>query len=141
MPSLIDPLSLPTESPFLKNILGGLSKRRKAIRYKVRQISIEKVRERTDSEEREKLEITCEWNAKKLRLFLWDDRWVFIDARMSSKQGWAWEFTHQGRLMGIADARVLVAALEQSIEASSLGDSATLEGLWSRLLAQGPRPA
>ena len=141
MPTLIDPLSPPTESPFLRGILDGLSKRRKAIRYKVRQISVEKVRERTGSEEREKLEITCEGNAQKLRLFLWDDRWVFVDARISSKQGWAWEFTYQGRWMGIADARVLVAALEQSIEASSLGDSAKLEGVWRPLLAQGPRAA
>lgn len=141
MPTLIDPLCLPAESPFLREVLGGLSKRRKAIRYKLRQISVDKVRERIDSEEREKLEITCEGNIQKLRLFLWEDRWVFVDARISSKQGWTWEFTHQGRLMGIADARTLVAALEQSIEASSLGDSTTLEGLWRPLLAQGPRPA
>ena len=125
---------------FLVEVLGALSNRRKAIRYRLRRVSAEKVLERTDSQEREKVEITCEGHGQKLRLFLWDDRWVFIDARMPSKRGWAWEFTYQGRLIGAADARSLVGALEQSIDASTLGDTAALERVWRPLLAAGPRP-
>ena len=135
---LIDPLSKQPKSEFLADTLRCLAKRRKAIRHKVRDIAVEKVLERTGRGEREKLEIACTGPA--LRLFVWDDRWVFIDARTLVKdKGWTWEFTDQGRLVGGADGRGLVAALEETIEAVSSQSSAALKQIWKPLLASGPR--
>lgn len=139
MADVTDALNPRPKSPFLADALRCLAKRRKAIRHKVRDIAVEKVLERTGSEEREKLEIACTGPA--LRLFLWDDRWVFVDARTLAKhQGWTWEFTYQGRLAGGVDARRLVAALEETIEAVTFQSTARLEQLWKPLLASGPRP-
>lgn len=140
MPPLTDPLSSPPKSQFLADALAALSKRRKAIRNKVRKLSVEKVLERTDGDEWEKLEVTCDDGlGQRLRLFLWEDRWIFIDARASAKKGWAWEFTEQGRLVGGLDARALVEALEASLEASFQRSSASMKQIWTPLLTTGPR--
>jgi hypothetical protein len=139
MVAVSDPLSAPPKSAFLADTLRCLAKRRKAIRRKVRDIALEKVLERTDGQEREKVEITC--TGPTFRLFVWDDRWVFVDARALAKgQGWTWEFTYQGRLMGGVEAPGLVKAFEDSIEAAGVQSSATLERVWKPLLASGPRP-
>jgi hypothetical protein len=134
-----DPLSTAPNSPFLAEVLASLAKRRKAIRHKARSITVEKVRERANAEEREKLEISAEVGAARLRLFVWDDRWVFIDARAPTKRsGWAWEFSYEGRMVG-DEARALIGAFEQSIEATTTQPAETLAGVWKPLLASGPR--
>jgi hypothetical protein len=139
VPRLADPLSTPPKSPFLANALAGLAKRRRAIRHKVRSIAVEKVLERTSDEEFEKLEIVTDVGAVRLRLFIWDDRWVVVDARVATKSsGWAWEFTAQGRLVG-NEARTLVGALEASVDAAAAHSSDDMERVWKSLLATGPR--
>lgn len=136
-----DPLSKPFKSAFLTDVLLALAKTRKAIRHKVRQLAVEKVLEHTDGDHHEKLEICCEVGAReKIRLFLWDDRWVFVDARTPTKDsGWKWEFTHQGRLGGGSVGRALVQAFEQSIEAAADQSADGLGRVWMPLLASGPR--
>ena len=122
---------------FLADFLEGLGKRREAIRHKVRSLAIEQV---TDDEQ-EKLEISSRTGPAALRLFLWDDRWVFFDARTRTKdKGWAWEFTHEGRLVG-SDTQGLVEALEASIDAAYEQSSEGLERVWKPLLATGLRSA
>jgi hypothetical protein len=140
VPPLTGPSSASPKSAFLTDTLAALSKRRKALRHKLRHISVERVLERTEGNEWEKLEVSCEALGPRLRLFVWQDRWVFVDARTPTKEGWAWEFTTQGRLVGGVEARALVAALEATIEASFLESSAALERVWTPLLATGPRP-
>lgn len=96
--------------------------------------------ERTSGDEHEKVEIACDVAmARKLRLFIWNDLWVFIDARTPTKSsGWAWEFTHEGRFAA-GEARALVEALEDSIDAAAAQSSEDLERVWKPLLASGPR--
>lgn len=141
MKRFTDPLSKPPKSAFLSDVLLALEKRRKAIRHKVRQLAVEKVLERADGDQQEKLEICCDVGVReKVRLFLWDDRWVFVDARAPTKDsGWAWEFTNQGRLGGGSDARALVQAFEQSIDAAADQSADGLARVWTPLLASGPR--
>ena len=140
MPPLIDPLAVPLKNIFLADVGSALAKRRKAIRHKVRNIAVEKLVERSDGYEGEKIEVELTVAGQSFRLHIWEDRWTFIDARRPEKgTGWAWEFTRQGRLVGGVDARALVELLEQSIEAATLQSSAALEGLWAPLLATGPR--
>jgi hypothetical protein len=138
---LVDPLSQPPKSGFLADIHFSLAKRRKAIRHKVRDIAAEKVKERSEGVEREKLEITREIDGRgtSLRLFLWEDRWTFVDARRPTKrEGWAWVFTSEGR--AVVDARTIIEGLEASIDAAALQSVEAFERIWRPMLATGPRP-
>lgn len=137
--NVADPFSTPPRSQFLAAVLAGLGKRRKAIRHKCHSIAVEKVLERTSTNEHEKLEISSEVGGARLRLFVWDDRWVFVDARAPTQNGgWAWEFTQQGRLIG-DEGRALVQALEASIDAAATECREAMERVWKPLLATGPR--
>ena len=137
---LIDPLSAPPKSAFLAEVVSALAKRRKAIRHKVRNIAVEKLVERSNGYEGEKIEVELSVAGQTFRLQIWEDRWAFVDARRPDKRaGWAWEFTRQGRLVGAVDARAVVELLERSIEAATLQSSAALESVWTPLLATGPR--
>lgn len=133
-------ISSTTLSPFLTDLAVALDKRRRAIRYKVRDLRIEKGNDRLSADEPDKLEVTGKVGPAKLRVFVWEDRWVFVDARTPTKrEGWSWESTHEGRLIG-GDAEVLVSALEASIDAARSQSSDDLSRLWKSLLASGPRP-
>ena len=139
-----DPLTAPSRNAFLNEVLASLGRRRKAIRHKAR-FTVEKVVERTDGDEREKLEITCALYFARdtsVRLFAWQDRWLWVDARSFQKsEGWIWQFTARGRAIGGLDGRSLVAALEASIAASSQvneENAALLQSIWQRVLAVGP---
>lgn len=141
MSRLVDPLSQPPTSGFLADILLSLAKRRKAIRHQVRNIAAEKVKERAEGVEREKLEITCEIDGRgtSLRMFVWEDRWILVDARRPiKKEGWAWVYTSEGRTT--VDGRTIVEGLEASIEAASLQSVETFERVWQPMIATGPRP-
>lgn len=128
-------------SNFLAGVAIALDKRRKAIRYSLRNLKVESCEERLSDEEPDKLEITGKLGRTNLRLFVWEDRWVFVDARTPMKgDGWAWESTHEGRLTA-GDAQVLVNALEASIAAASGQSSDEFERVWKPLLATGPRLA
>jgi hypothetical protein len=132
----------PSDATFLEEVLFALGRRRKAIRYRVRDLDVQ----RTTDEDSEKLSIECKPMGVQrtiVRLFVWPDRWIWIDARKSSKNGWVWQFTMDGRLAGGLAAEDLIKALEGSISASQpVKDAAEkgLDKLWKPLLAQGPRP-
>ena len=139
MPLSSDPLSSAPKSQFLAAVLATLAKRRKAIRHKTRHIAADRVLERMSAEEHEKLEVTSDVGMARLRLFVWDDRWVFIDARTPTKNsGWEWEFTCQGRLIG-EEAAALIRAFEASVDAAASQSSEALQRVWKPLLASGPR--
>ena len=73
-----------------------------------------------------------------LRLTAWGDRWVWVDARRSSKLGWAWESTSKGRFFAPDEARDLVARVEETLSACHLpvGDvPRAISAIWSECLA------
>jgi hypothetical protein len=77
-----------------------------------------------------------------LRIHIWDDRWVWIDARRSSKSGWVWEFTREGRFTSPAGARGVVANAEATMDAAFLSADQVpnaMSAIWSKSLATGPR--
>lgn len=143
-----DLLAMAPRSRFLAEVLAALKKRRRAIKYTLRKFTAEKLVERGEGQDREKLEIGCEFHSSQhtaLRLFLWGDRWIWVDARSLKKgDGWTWHFTHEGRAVGGLTGRQIVEALEASISASSPahGNHAELlEQVWHPILALGPRAA
>jgi hypothetical protein len=136
-------LAFPTfGSAFINDVLDALRKRQKAIKYKVRDIGCEKVIERQEAD-REKLEITIHTSERAaIRLFIWDDRWAWVDCRLGTKDGWAWQWTTDGRVMGSIDGQIMVSSLEQSIDAAAAVGSngtSTFADVWSTKLARGPR--
>ena len=77
-----------------------------------------------------------------LRLNVWGNRRVWVDARRSSKSGWVWEYTAEGRLVPSCDERDLVTRTEQTLDAAYLTDSEVsraMDAIWSACLASGPR--
>jgi hypothetical protein len=77
----------------------------------------------------------------RIHVKVWQDRWVWIDARESSPKGWKWFRTFDGRLAGgMAGSDLLNAVLlfdqmlppaEQKVDPSAT--------FWTELLLRGPR--
>jgi hypothetical protein len=68
--------------------------------------------------------------------------WLWIDARRSASEGWAWEVTMDGRFLSAERARALIQLLEDTISATRANDGsvpAALERIWKPHLALGPR--
>ena len=77
-----------------------------------------------------------------LRVHAWQDRWLWVDARHSSKRGWTWEFTAQGRFLPAAGARAVVAKVEEMLRAAHLPPAdvpRSMAVIWARTLAAGPK--
>jgi hypothetical protein len=78
-----------------------------------------------------------------IRLIVWGDRWVWIDARRSSKSGWVWESTNEGRFISEGGARDLVTYAEATLSAAHLpaADVArAIAAIWSKSLATKAPP-
>ena len=130
---------------FIEDLLAALARRRKAIKYQLRELSIERVVERGLDGETRKLEIVLTPFTPRtlIEVFAWEDRWISVSASRSSKEGWRWTYTHHGRLLGGLGGRGLVGAIEESISAAhSANDGSTdhFKRLWTPILAVGPRP-
>ena len=137
---------IPDEGPFGDAFRTALRKRRKAIKQKLRQLETERLVDRSDEGDLSGLSVECDlWMPRtRIRICVWDNRWVWFDARQGSKQGWRWFYTHEGRMFGEETGPRLVAALESSV--GSAHDAAhdgrmTFAAIWEPLLAQGPKEA
>lgn len=131
------------QTTFIAEVREALRKRGKAIKHRNPKVMIERVIERIDEGDREVLEIECPYHGTttRLRLHIREDRWVRIDARRSSKAGWVWEFSDEGRLLGDHSARDLVALFEDSLPAGNWDERAPAElgKIWKPVLATGPK--
>jgi hypothetical protein len=130
---------------FIDDFLASFAKRRKAIKYQLRELSVERVVERDLDGESRKLEILLIPLMPRTRIEVsaWEDRWISVSASRSSKEGWRWLYSHQGRLLGGLGGRGLVVAIEESISAAhsaNAGSTSHFERIWTPILAAGPRP-
>ena len=135
---------------FLADIAFSYKKRRKSLKHRTSKMSCVKSYNNTSenrNECEEIFELTVETPGASKRavfqLHAWEDRWVWVDGRQSiSKQGWLWEWTHEGRFIGDGGGRQLIEALEKSISLSpSFSDhpyQAQITGVWKPILASGP---
>jgi hypothetical protein len=74
-----------------------------------------------------------------LRVMIWDDRSVWVDVRRSSKKGWVWAVTAQGRFVGSRGAEDLVADIEATLGFPHAPDpSGDIAKIWKAHLASGP---
>lgn len=130
-------------------IQEALRKRRRALSRRGASVSWTCVKEIVNGRETEKgrTDVTIDYRVNglpvTLRMNVWADRWVWIDARCSTKQGWLWEFTDEGRFISKNGARALVQCAEKTIDASFLparDAPSVISKVWSTCLASGPRP-
>lgn len=133
------------DSPFLAEIATTLHKRRKSLKYSVRYYRCERVRERLDGEDFEKLEFEFKWSRRTASVFrasFWDDRWAWLDVRRPSKIGWQFKWQIEGRV-GNAGPRAVSHAILQTVR-YPFGDDPTaartfLDDGWRGVVLRGPR--
>ena len=132
------------ESSFLQEIVNALRKRGKSIKNSVSTYSCERVRERRDECSRELVELSFDRispQSTRIRVHLWDDRWLWIDVRQASKNGWVFEWQHEGRV-GDTDPTVVVNAVLRTVR-GHYGQNLSaaldeLDSLWPKIAKNGP---
>ena len=131
------------QSEFLESVALAFRKRRKALSHRASSADLAKVYELVDGEKIERLEIHLpKYDNVLLRLHAWPDKLVWLDARRSSKEGWIWSWTHEGRLLGAHKAPEVIRALEDTLGLLFEMNASRTQELcspWDRLLAQGPK--
>ena len=128
--------------------LEAFRKRSKALSRRGAKVECSPVKEIVDGREsqRGRTDLTVKYRVEgahvQLRVHAWGDRWVWVDARRSSKAGWVWEYTSAGRFISPDGARGLVELIETTIDCSYLVPAdvpAAIAAIWSKCLAVGPR--
>jgi hypothetical protein len=131
------------EAPFLSDFVIGLVKTMKTVKRGFRRIDIGPTRDPEYDMEVFDLTFWRRGTGAGLRIHLkvWQDRWVWIDARESSKKGWKWFRTFDGRLAGgMTGSELLNAVLlfnemlppaEQKVDSSAT--------FWTETVLRGPR--
>ena len=133
------------DSEFLSEIAAALQKKSKSLKHSVRNYSCEKVREKIEGEEWEKLELSFEdWRPHPIRIsfYCWDDRWMWLDIRQAAKSGWNLEWQHEGRI-GVAGPAAVAKLLMRTVQ-FPFGEAATsvsreLDEQWKNVALNGPR--
>jgi hypothetical protein len=138
------PLASPEPENFIEEVIAALKKRSKSIKHSGGALQIERVKEIENGVESSvgRLDITVQMRRKvQVRLIVWGDRWIWVDARQIAKLGWLWESTLQGRLLGDHLAKLLVAKIQETISAVQSYDQSVpgqIERIWKTHLAAGP---
>jgi hypothetical protein len=139
-------LNLNPQSPYLRDIAEAFRRRHRAISSKSIELLGERLFENHQGTQLEKIEFTFRrrrmGKAPVVRLFIWSDRWVWIDAREASKLGWRWQWTDEGRTLTATVGQTMVQAFEESL-AAIWGEPRDIEqrlhAIWKPLLATGPQ--
>lgn len=133
---------------FTREFAEALRRRAKAITYRGAKIECIPVKEIVDGKESDIRRVDLKLSYRvvrvpvKLQLHVWDDRWVWVDVRQSSRIGWAWEYTAEGRFLSSNGARDLIGRLEKTIDATWAAHKdakKSVDEIWSKCLATGPR--
>src|SRR4051812_19467133 len=128
--------SVPTRQlEFLDDFGAWLAKRSKAIKYQGAQLAFQRCDEPRGEPAYVGVQISFPVEARtvSVRLKAWADRWIWLDARRSTKRGWAWSVTLDGRLIASDLAGDLVQQLEATIAASKDRDDLVrgqIERVW-----------
>ena len=136
----------PFQNKFLETIAVSFRKRSKAISHMTAAaVETDKVYREVDGNQHETLEFNL-WNRvgdPRLKIVIWHDRWVWLDARVGSKRdGWLWEWNFNGRLLGDKSGKDFVEAVEKTIwglHSAKQDQTDQLATPWKPLLARGPK--
>jgi len=130
------------QDDFLESLAFSFRKRHKALKHYVRHAEFAKTYDWIGPERSERLEISL-YDGAWLTLHAWPNRHIWLDARRREKIGPRWKWNFEGRLLGDVPTTNVVEALEETIALLFEMDAPrthVLNGPWTRLLAQGPKP-
>jgi hypothetical protein len=77
-----------------------------------------------------------------IRLVVWGDRWVWVDARRYSKVGWVWKCRSEGWFVSQDGAPAVVAHVEETLSACRLPTAevpGAISEIWAKCLSVGLR--
>lgn len=133
------------ESALLQDVVDLVSRRSKSLKHRVGDYACERIVEAGGDERCEKLELRLELPGDRpfrISLSLWADRWLWIDARQAAKEGWAFEWQHEGRVGAAFPGDIANALLETVTLPFGAGSAdycmARLKELWSPIAITGP---
>lgn len=132
------------DDPFLTEFLEALRKRSKALKHRNWSISIDRIVERQDGEDSERIALHCEQRPRQRVSFeLNAKREVYLSASESiAKAGWKFTYSDYGRLLPSVSGRTLVALLETTLtEMFEMTERKTYKfgQIWQAVLAKGPQ--
>ena len=120
-------------------MVASIKSRSKAIKNKTSTYNLQKVIEKEDGNAWEKLEIDFILRSRlSVRMFVWDDRWAWIDVRKSAKYGWEFEWQHEGRI-GSATSKQIVNKLENTFTWGNSHRVNELQKCWFEIMHEGPK--
>jgi len=132
------------KNTFLEEIVSALRKRSKALKHKTSRISIDRIYEVNDDERCEKLELNIDPILPKkcnCEVFIWEDRWIWLDVRKGSKTGWIWEWGIEGRVLDVSGRDILLRIEEMLSKLKRLDadkkeqNESILNNVWSGIIA------
>jgi hypothetical protein len=133
---------------FSEEVAAAVQKRSRSIKHRGAKLESSRVKEIHDGDAKDshRLDIDISHRVASrsvlCRLIVWDDRWVWVDVRRSSKSGWVWSTTIEGRFVGAGGAREVVQNIEKTIDAAWRPDETAgqeVERIWTASLARGPK--
>ena len=109
------------DSPLLRRIADAFVRRRKAIRYKSKELLFEKELDEQDGRRYERLNIqVSRWEQRptQIRLSIWEDSVLWLGVHQPAKRGWAFKMEFHGHVEAIAPAEV-VGLFEETMSLAS----------------------
>jgi hypothetical protein len=128
----------------LRDFLAAVNSRSRSLKRTFRKIIFDASNDEASEPPLEKLDVTFQKgitsNSVRIKLVIWADRWVWVDAREPSRQGWRWFRTFDGRLAGGQSGADLLRAIEEFAVSlpGNTDDLAIAERIWSKILLKGP---
>lgn len=133
-----------TKSEFLSEVVFCFKKRSKALKHKCPSIICDRIIEREDGIENEKIEIlVSEVNQSvNIQFHVWDVRWLWISATPCSSSVKLEPWSKEGRASTAGLAQELEQAFEDSLSIAYLpfnDQELEYHRIWNNLIAEGPK--
>lgn len=133
------------DATFLQGFLDALRRRQKSFKHKGISLIADRVIEEKPEGRVERIDLIMRFRKRQtITITIRQDRTVRIHAcEKITKAGWLFQYSADGRLLGIYDGRDLIAGIEETAAAmfGMSGETVDLLGaIWDKLLARGPQP-
>jgi hypothetical protein len=133
------------ETAYLNEVVQAFVKRSKALKRKFKDLRLERIYDEAAVPPMECLQVSFRTSfspsGPRVKLRVWENRWVWVDARQPSKAGWLWSSTSEGRIAGGKSGTDVLRALENFYillpNHDYMGDLDGAAQVWSDLLLSG----
>jgi hypothetical protein len=130
------------ESPFLRAFGESVIARRKALNKKFFEVTLRREIEEEGEKAEFVLRLSRSVKGPTVKMVLWPDRWIWIDARRAGKAGWLAHITEEGRLHG-DNAAALLKKVESYCDFLGVdfdqNEASRAGHFWDAILMKGPR--